>query len=69
MIKSAKTTYELSVQQLREMFAKELGVEIYKVLVSDREMTVGIGNGETQVFAGLTVVVDHDARGPRDARD
>ena len=64
-LKSSETTYKLTVDELCEMFAKELSVKTWQVSINENMATGGYGVGEHRYFAGLTVTVNHNAREPR----
>jgi hypothetical protein len=56
-LKSAVTTYEISLDELKEHFAEQLKVDKSKIYVEQRERWSGSQIDEYKVFDGLKITV------------
>lgn len=56
-LKSGKTTYELTLGELKDMFAAELGTTADKITISPLMVERGDQRDSYQVFEGIEVVV------------
>jgi hypothetical protein len=56
-LKSAVTTYEISLDELKDHFAEQLNVDKKKISVEQRERWSGSQIDEYKVFDGLKITV------------
>jgi hypothetical protein len=56
-LKSAVTTYEISLEELKEHFAEQLKVDKSKIYIEDRKVSQGYGTNEYSSFGGLKITV------------
>ncbi len=56
-LKSAVTTYEISLEELKDHFAEQLKVDKKKITVEEKKRWSGTQIDEYQVFDGLKITV------------
>jgi hypothetical protein len=63
------SSYEIPLNELKELFCKEFNVPAYQIDISAITRQVGDQREPTLLFVGLRVEVDHTRRPEPDCRD